>query len=164
MPDTMPTGTDGPHDPVNALRGLAAAHLDRLEQRRSAAEGRRRNRERAHHRNRSTEAVRRAAAFTARRLSRTLGQVLGSHDWTGYSHPSETTLTAAAPLGQGLWAVFRHEVSDEDSADGHREHLWLMVPTGDTYTELLCTHDDELATALSAWDADHRLNPASRAT
>lgn len=154
MPDTMPTGTDGPNDPVTELRELAAAHLERLEQRRTAAEERRRNRERAaHHRNRRTEAVRRAAAFTARRLSRTLDQVLGSHDWTGYSHPSESALTAAAPLGQGLWAVFRHDGSYQDATADHREQLWLLVPMGDTYAELSCVHDDELATALCEWGA-----------
>ncbi|MFC1416087.1 hypothetical protein [Streptacidiphilus cavernicola] len=161
MTETMPTSQDRPGDPAGALRDLAAVHRARLAQRHSASEERRRKRELTRHRNRRAEAVRRAAAFTGRQLPRTLDRVLDGRDWTGYTHPGAATLTAVAPLGQDLWALFRHETAREDiTSTGMQERLWLVVPTGPGgYTELPCRDDDELATALGAWDgrrADRR--------
>jgi hypothetical protein len=137
--------------PITALHHLAAAHLDDLQARREAAERSRRALAAQRAANEARDSVAQAVAFLVTNLPQTLDQVLTEADWTGYpSLPDVTTLTAAAPLGQGVWAVF-HD-------DTFAAQLLLLVPCPcGHYIERDCRRDEDLALALvdvARWQAD----------
>jgi hypothetical protein len=138
--------------PITALRTLALAHLDDIRQQELAAERARvaLAAQRAAHDVR--ESVVHAVGYADKCLPATLARVLTADHWTGYpSLPDLATRTAAAPLGQDVWAVFhRHSTGDSQL------YLVLPCPCG-KYVMRPCPTDEDLALTLrdiARWQAD----------
>ena len=135
------TTVTGP--PIAALRTLALAHLDDLRQQELAAERARATAaaQRAAHEVR--ESVVLAVGYADKFLPVTLARVLTADHWTGYpSLPDLATRTAAAPLGQTVWAVFHRSPTGDNQL-----YLVLPCPCG-KYVMRDCPTDEELALAL----------------
>jgi hypothetical protein len=144
------TTVTGP--PITALRTLALAHLEDLHQKALAAEraGAALAAQRAA--NDARESVVLATGYADQFLPATLARVLSADQWTGYpSLPALATRTAAAPLGQDVWAVFHRSPTGDNQ-------LYLTVPCPcRKYILRECPTDEVLARVLldiARWQTD----------
>jgi len=146
----MTTTVTGP--PITTLHTLALAHLEDLRQQALAAERARQALAAQLAAHEIRESVKLAAGHVDKFLPQTLANVLTADHWTGYpSLPDLHTRTAAAPLGQDVWALF-HRAANGDA----QLQLLLPCPCGH-YVQRDCPNDDDLAVAMldiAGWQAD----------